>query len=65
MRYTDATKERIERDVAASTAELIDGFEFPFGMDLLAKVDWLLSQACISDRSCCRSFEYFPAPLLG
>lgn len=26
------------------TAELIDGFESPFGMELLATVDWLLSQ---------------------
>ncbi|RDB42647.1 Appr-1-p processing protein [Halomonas sp. DQ26W] len=27
------------------TAALIDGFESPFGMELLASVDWLLSQA--------------------
>jgi O-acetyl-ADP-ribose deacetylase (regulator of RNase III) len=27
-----------------ATAELIDGFESPFGMELLASVDWLLSQ---------------------
>ena len=27
------------------TAELIDGFESPFGMELLATVDWLLSQS--------------------
>ncbi|WP_459207068.1 type II toxin-antitoxin system antitoxin DNA ADP-ribosyl glycohydrolase DarG [Pseudomonas sp. MLB6B] len=29
------------------TAELIDGFESPFGMELLATVDWLLSQEAI------------------
>jgi len=27
-----------------ATADLIDGFESPFGMELLASVDWLLSQ---------------------
>ena len=26
------------------TAELIDGFESPFGMELLATVDWLLHE---------------------
>jgi O-acetyl-ADP-ribose deacetylase (regulator of RNase III) len=30
------------------TAELIDGFESPFGMELLATVDWLLSQKQVS-----------------
>lgn len=30
------------------TVELIDGFESPFGMELLATVDWLLSQAGVS-----------------
>ena len=30
------------------TAELIDGFESPFGMELLATVDWLLSQEGVS-----------------
>ncbi|KMN11112.1 Appr-1-p processing protein [Pseudomonas sp. FSL R10-1350] len=30
------------------TAELIDGFESPFGMELLATVDWLLSQEDVS-----------------
>ncbi|KRP45063.1 O-acetyl-ADP-ribose deacetylase (regulator of RNase III), contains Macro domain [Pseudomonas libanensis] len=30
------------------TAELIDGFESPFGMELLATVDWLLSQKNVS-----------------
>jgi O-acetyl-ADP-ribose deacetylase (regulator of RNase III) len=29
------------------TAELIDGFESPFGMELLATVDWLLSQRAV------------------
>ncbi|MCY1442338.1 hypothetical protein D9M71_587030 [compost metagenome] len=31
-------------DALERTAELIDGFESPFGMELLATVDWLLSQ---------------------
>jgi hypothetical protein len=30
------------------TAELIDGFESPFGMELLATVDWLLSKSGVS-----------------
>lgn len=30
------------------TAQLIDGFESPFGMELLATVDWLLSQEGVS-----------------
>jgi len=30
------------------TAKLIDGFESPFGMELLATVDWLLSQKEVS-----------------
>ncbi|WP_407312646.1 macro domain-containing protein [Pseudomonas sp. nanlin1] len=30
------------------TVELIDGFESPFGMELLATVDWLLSQKGVS-----------------
>ncbi|MEB0076647.1 macro domain-containing protein [Pseudomonas sp. CCI3.2] len=30
------------------TVELIDGFESPFGMELLATVDWLLSQGGVS-----------------
>ena len=29
------------------TEKLIDGFESPFGMELLATVDWLLSKECI------------------
>jgi hypothetical protein len=31
-------------DALERTTELIDGFESPFGMELLATVDWLLSQ---------------------
>ena len=31
-------------DAVERTTELIDGFESPFGMELLATVDWLLSQ---------------------
>lgn len=30
------------------TAELIDGFESPFGMELLATVDWLLSRGGVT-----------------
>lgn len=32
----------------ASTAALIDGFESPFGMELLASVDWLLTRESVS-----------------
>jgi O-acetyl-ADP-ribose deacetylase (regulator of RNase III) len=35
-------------DALERTAELIDGFESPFGMELLATVDWLLSQEGVS-----------------
>ncbi len=31
-----------------ATANLIDGFESPFGMELLATVDWLLSRECVA-----------------
>lgn len=31
-----------------ATAALIDGFESPFGMELLATVDWLLSQESVA-----------------
>lgn len=31
-----------------ATAALIDGFETPFGMELLATVDWLLSQESVA-----------------
>ena len=31
-----------------ATAALIDGFESPYGMELLASVDWLLSQANVA-----------------
>ena len=31
-----------------ATAALIDGFESPYGMELLATVDWLLSQESIA-----------------
>ena len=34
--------------VLESTAKLIDGFESPFGMELLATVDWLLARENIS-----------------
>lgn len=30
------------------TADLIDGFESPFGMELLATVDWLLTKPCMA-----------------
>ncbi|WP_242628919.1 hypothetical protein [Xanthomonas oryzae] len=31
-----------------ATAALIDGFESPFGMELLATIDWLIAQADVS-----------------
>jgi hypothetical protein len=31
-------------EALAATASLIDGFESPFGMELLATVDWLLDR---------------------
>jgi O-acetyl-ADP-ribose deacetylase (regulator of RNase III) len=50
--FDDGCKERLQaylaseaKDVAPvldATGELIDGFESPFGMELLASVDWLL-----------------------
>ncbi|MBQ0928860.1 type II toxin-antitoxin system antitoxin DNA ADP-ribosyl glycohydrolase DarG [Ideonella alba] len=52
--FDDSRKELVQaflaseaKDVAPvldATAELIDGFESPFGMELLASVDWLLSR---------------------
>jgi O-acetyl-ADP-ribose deacetylase (regulator of RNase III) len=52
--FDDSRKELVHaylaseaKDVAPvldATAELIDGFESPFGMELLASVDWLLSR---------------------
>ncbi|QBG87171.1 Appr-1-p processing protein [Xanthomonas oryzae] len=34
--------------VLEATAALIDGFESPFGMELLATIDWLIAQADVS-----------------
>lgn len=36
------------QEALESTAALIDGFESPFGMELLATVDWLLSKEGVS-----------------
>lgn len=39
------TEAKIYLPALEKTAKLIDGFESPFGMELLATVDWLLSQS--------------------
>ena len=38
------TEARTYEPALTATAALIDGFESPFGMDLLATVDWLLAR---------------------
>ena len=58
IRFDDSRKDQVqaflEREAAdlvpalEATAELIDGFESPFGMELLASVDWLLSQGNVA-----------------
>lgn len=40
--YLSSGEARIYRDALEATAALIDGFESPLGMELLATVDWLL-----------------------
>lgn len=46
-----------------ATAELIDGFESPFGMELLASVDWLVSQAHVAATvpAVCEGLARWPA----
>lgn len=56
IRFDDGRREEVERYFANPwakpyrapldrTSELIDGFESPFGMELLATVDWLITKA--------------------
>jgi len=40
--YLASGEAKIYRDALEATAELIDGFESPLGLELLATVDWLL-----------------------
>jgi len=49
------------------TAALIDGFESPFGMELLATVDWLLSREQVPPDvdAICESLEKWPVPGAG
>jgi O-acetyl-ADP-ribose deacetylase (regulator of RNase III) len=42
--YLRGSEFRPYRDALDSTIRLIDGFESPFGMELLATVDWLLAE---------------------
>ena len=55
IRFNDAQKEKLNLylktqakeylPILEKTSSLIDGFESPYGMELLASVDWLLSKA--------------------
>jgi hypothetical protein len=42
--YLDSGEARDYSDALELTSDLIDGFESPFGLELLATVDWLLSR---------------------
>ena len=46
-----------------ATAALIDGFESPYGMELIASVDWLLSQAHVAPSvpAVCEGLANWPA----
>jgi hypothetical protein len=53
--YLKADEARVYRNVLETTSRVIDGFESPLGMELLATVDWLIragvepSESAISD----------------
>lgn len=42
--YLSNEVDRSYRDALETTSQIIDGFESPFGMELLSTVDWLLAQ---------------------
>jgi hypothetical protein len=42
--YLTTPEARVFRPALETTAELIDGFESPLGMELLATVDWLIER---------------------
>lgn len=45
--YLNSTEAKQYRDALERTDELIDGFQSPLGMELLATVDWLLNEHAI------------------
>ena len=42
--YLNSSKAEIYLSALEATAKLIEGFESPFGMELLATIDWLLKE---------------------
>lgn len=49
-RYLEGEEAQPYRHALEATAALIDGFESPFGMELLATVDWLLARERVAPR---------------
>lgn len=43
-KYLASDEMQVYKDALEDTIELIDGFESPFGMELLATIDWLLER---------------------
>jgi len=54
--YLNSAKAKPYAKALESTSALIDGFESPLGMELLATVDWLMvKEGCAADLDCIKS----------